>query len=138
MSGDNRLKKLRDLVAQLERLPDSAERERMLREVRGRIVDLDTGVAPRPMRPVEDESAADVRRPRALPLPEPVRPVQVPPDVPASVPRADVEDESSSIGIVDLLALGVDDLLSLDDPAPSGPERDGGPAAPPWTRGLRG
>jgi len=42
-STDLRLKKLRELLAKLERLPESPERERMIREVRTRVVDIDTG-----------------------------------------------------------------------------------------------
>jgi hypothetical protein len=41
--------RLKQLVARLEQLPVSAERDRMLSEVRSRAVDLDTGVAPRAM-----------------------------------------------------------------------------------------
>jgi hypothetical protein len=139
MSGDNRLKRLRDLVAQLERLPVSDKRDRMLREVRGRIVDLDTGVTPRAMLPLESDPAAEVPRPRA-PLPEPPRPEPVAEDEAPSPPRVEIEAESSSIGTADVLAIGADDLLFLDDPAPFAPEREGraGPAAAPWTRGLRG
>jgi hypothetical protein len=37
------------LVARLEQLPASSERDRMLSEVRSRAVDLDTGVEPRAM-----------------------------------------------------------------------------------------
>jgi hypothetical protein len=135
VSSEQRLQRLRELIAQLERLPASADRERMLREVRGRLVDLDTGVAPRAMLPIEAEAmqaadpaprtvrpprprpplpADDARRPRAVPPPEPPKPFET-------------------------ISLGVSDLLSLDDPAPS-PPREQRPErrAGPWTRGLRG
>jgi hypothetical protein len=132
VSSEQRLQRLRELIAQLERLPASADRERMLREVRGRLVDLDTGVAPRAMLPIEAEAmhAADpaprtVRAPRPrppLPADDARRPRAVPPPKP-----------------VETISLGVSDLLSLDDPAPS-PPREERPErrAGPWTRGLRG
>ena len=44
--------RLKELIAQLEQLPASEQRDRMLSEVRSRAVDLDTGVAPRAMLPV--------------------------------------------------------------------------------------
>jgi hypothetical protein len=53
-----RLQRLRELAAQLEQLPASDERERMLAEVRSRAVDLDTGVKPRAMLPIEPLSMA--------------------------------------------------------------------------------
>jgi hypothetical protein len=58
MRTDPRLQRLRDLAARLEQLPASEARERMLTEVRSRAVDLDTGVKPRAMLPVEPLSMA--------------------------------------------------------------------------------
>jgi hypothetical protein len=125
-----RLKRLRELLDQVERLPPSAERERMLREIRGRMVDVDTGVLPRGMLPV-DAAAAEVAervprparrppareraRPRAVPRPEPATPDQVG-------------------------TLGTNELLSLADSEPPAPRPDARPGrvARPWTRGLRG
>src|SRR3990170_3404434 len=52
MSGKRRFEQLKDLVARLEQLPSSAERDRVLAEVRARAVDLETGVKPRAMLPV--------------------------------------------------------------------------------------
>jgi hypothetical protein len=135
VSNEQRLQRLRELVAQLERLPASADRERMLREVRGRLVDLDTGVAPRAMLPIEAEAidAADpVPRAVRAPRPRPPLPARAAPR-PRPVPPPDPPKP------VDPTSLGVSDLLSLDDPAPpppreERPERRGGP----WTRGLRG
>jgi hypothetical protein len=136
VSGEPRLKRLRDLLDQLERLPASAERERMLREVRGRLVDVDTGVAPRAMMPVEDESkqVADTiprtaRVPKSVPRP-PAREADRRPPVPPAERAAPVDTTS----------LGTDELLSLDDATPSGPEPEAHPERPagPWTRGLRG
>src|SRR5215218_145910 len=49
-----RVKRLKDLVDRLERLPASPDRDRVLSEVRSRAVDLDTGVMPRAMLPVRE------------------------------------------------------------------------------------
>jgi hypothetical protein len=51
--SEERRRRLKEMLAQLERLPASPERDRMLREVRSRAVDLDTGVSPRPLLPVD-------------------------------------------------------------------------------------
>lgn len=53
MTTQVRLKRLRDLIAQVERTPPSPERDRVLQEIRARAVDVDTGVSPRAMLPVE-------------------------------------------------------------------------------------
>src|SRR3954469_2484164 len=48
LKGDaDRLKRLRTLVAKLERLPASTQREWMLTEARARMVDVETGEVPR-------------------------------------------------------------------------------------------
>jgi len=56
-----RLKLLLDRIAQL---PESPERDRMLWEVRSRTVDLDTGVSPREMVPVQAPILGPRRPPR--------------------------------------------------------------------------
>jgi hypothetical protein len=48
-----RLERLRALANRLEQLPASDARERMLAEVRSRAVDVDAGVKPRAMLPIE-------------------------------------------------------------------------------------
>src|SRR6185437_9270954 len=53
VSSEHRLQRLRELLARLEQLPASPETERMLAEVRSRLVDVDTGVTPRAMLPVD-------------------------------------------------------------------------------------
>jgi len=58
MHTDPRLERLRDLATRLQKLPASEARERMLAEVRSRAVDLDTGVQPRAMLPIEPLSMA--------------------------------------------------------------------------------
>jgi hypothetical protein len=142
-SSEHRLKRLRELIAQLERLPASAERDRMLREVRARVVDVDTGFAPRAFLPSDVDSilasgpgssiprkvdapkpAEDRPRPRPIALPQSSKPVHVPPNAP--VRRADAE-------------VAADVLLCLDDSTSFWPGEAEAEAAPaPWTRGLRG
>ena len=63
MTTEPRIQRLRDMVAQLERLPASPDRDRLLSEVRSRAVDVDTGVTPRSMLPM--------REPEPEPEPEP-------------------------------------------------------------------
>ena len=132
LSSEQRLKRLRDLLDQLERLPPSADRERMLREVRARVVDVDTGESPRAMLPVDLDAVptADpgpparpaprpASRPRTVSAPKPAAPIRVAPREPVARTSTDVPADRPPAG----------DLLSLDD-APS--------TAGPWTRGLRG
>ena len=54
MTTEPRIQRLRDMVAQLERLPASPDRDRLLSEVRSRAVDVDTGVTPRSMLPMRE------------------------------------------------------------------------------------
>ena len=134
-----RLKRLKDLVDQLERLPASEDRDRILAEVRSRAVDVDTGVTPRAMLPVREPippPSAPKRRPESYPprattrTPSLARPAQPARPVLA---RASTED------------LGVllwDDRLSLEDspelaPLPPAPRNPDG-SVPPWAFGLRG
>ena len=53
-----RLTQLHALVDRLERLPESPRREWMLQEARARMVDVDTGDEPRPMRTLDEEPEA--------------------------------------------------------------------------------
>jgi hypothetical protein len=55
-----RVKRLKDLVDLLERLPASPDRDRVLSEVRSRAVDVDTGVTPRAMLPLREPAPAPV------------------------------------------------------------------------------
>ncbi len=136
-----RLKRLKDLVDQLERLPASPDRDRVLAEVRSRAVDVDTGVTPRAMLPVREPlpppSAPKPRPVRHRPLaitrtPPLARPVQ-----PARPAVAPVRAASEQPGV-----LLWDDRLSLEDApelAPLPPAMrnlDGN--VPPWAFGLRG
>jgi hypothetical protein len=141
-SGEKRLKRLRDLLDKLERLPASAERERMLREVRARVVDVDTGESPRAMLPVDLESTRPVYAgPPATPVPKPV--LRTPADQRGRPRMVRVPEPAKPVRVAPVVAVtltggpvGAGDVLSLDD-SPS-PEPHAGPAAGPWTRGLRG
>jgi len=133
--SSNRLQRLRDLVAQLERLPGSEERDRVLSEVRARAVDLDTGETPRAMLPIDPEvlpPELSKPSPRAIaprkdlvaayePRPARIAAAQAAPLVPATaMPR-----------IHEPVAL--DERLSLEEsPAPQSQ------APRPWRQGLRG
>jgi hypothetical protein len=134
------------MLDQLERMPATAERDRMLREVRARAVDVDTGVAPTALPPLFEKPppasdpparvrrapkvvapapAAQASRPRATPRGEPAKPVQVSPG-------------RATPGAGDRLTLAADDLLSLGDWSSLPPsEAQTGPV-PAWRRGLRG
>ena len=118
-----RLQRLKDLVEQLERLPASPDRDRVLAEVRSRAVDVDTGVTPRAMLPVREPTPPP---PAPKPRPQPYRPAAVTrrPLQPAPPVPAPADD---------LGELLWDDRLSLED----SPEIPDG-SVPPWTLGLRG
>lgn len=134
-----RLKRLKDLVGQLERLPASPDRDRILAEVRSRVVDVDTGVTPRAMLPLREPTPPpSAPKPRPKPYrpgaitrrPSPARPVQ--PARPALARAA-----AGDLGV-----LLWDDRLSLEDapelaPLPHAPGNPDG-SVPPWASGLRG
>src|SRR5215208_3922690 len=102
LSADDRLTRLRTLVAQLERLPASPKTEWMLAQARARLVDVETGETPQALRPLdvgspvgapgppaqEAADAAQAERPRqhAPKAPEPLRPL--PSLLPTSVQRS--------------------------------------------------
>jgi hypothetical protein len=159
VSSDDRLRRLRELLAQIEKLPVTAESERMLREIRARVVDVDTGMATRAMMPVDPvlplatdaayapkavaRMRADLERGRPAASP-PVRrkPVEAARREAAPPSRA----RSTGIGLSaaqdrEWLALvATNEVLSLDDSAslPAAGEPRGGQDSRPWTRGLRG
>jgi hypothetical protein len=73
MNDRDRLDQLRGLLDRLERVPASADRDWMLAEVRKRAVDVETGVAPAPMRArPQDELEAEIAAERS-PRPRPVK-----------------------------------------------------------------
>jgi hypothetical protein len=120
-----RIKRLKDLIDQLEQLPPSPDRDRVLAEVRSRAVDLDTGVAPRAMLPMREPLPPASGRPKPHLVTEAV-PTPPPPRAPAAPPPARVLH-----GAEDFIFAG--ELLSLDDSLPLTPLPD----VPPWMRGLR-
>jgi hypothetical protein len=130
----NRIKRLKDLVDRLERLPASPDRDRVLSEVRSRAVDVDTGVTPRAMLPLREPTPELVlpkrpvasRKPRTVPLP-PASPIEVP------RPAKDLPRPAKDLEPV----LWADGQLSLDDSPLPHVRAQGGRDVRPWTRGLR-
>jgi hypothetical protein len=129
-----RVKRLKDLTDLLSRLPPSAERDRLLDEVRSRAVDVDTGVTPRAMLPLHEPALSPVparvaprsterRGPNRVTFgAQPQRARAVEP-TPAAEPARHSEPVVWSA-----------ERLSLDDsPLPHGDH-----AVAPWTLGLRG
>jgi hypothetical protein len=163
VSSDHRVRRLRELLAQIEKLPVTSERERMLREIRARVVDVDTGMATSAMLPVDPVPAlAMATGSSTAHAPKPVarsradhdrgRPAGSPPERRRSVEAARPEAGSRSgargtgVGLSaaqdrEWLALvATNEVLSLDDSAslPSAGQPRSGHDSRPWTRGLRG
>jgi len=135
-----RIKRLKDLVDQLERLPASPDRDRVLSEVRSRAVDLDTGVAPRAMLPVREPTPAPVAakpatrmRPSGIMRTAPSRPART---VEYAAPASTVVESNDLRSL-----LWADEWSPLEDSPELSPlprvERDGVETARPWTLGLR-
>jgi hypothetical protein len=120
MSGKRRLEQLKELVGRLEQLPSSAERDRVLAEVRARAVDVDTGVTPRAM--LEVTVVAPYERP-------PARETKPPP------PARDPEPVIVAQAIAQPAA---DDRLCLEDTPLPLAWPAGEPSLFAWKRGLRG
>jgi hypothetical protein len=125
MVTESRVKRLRELIAEIELLPESPDRDRLLSEFRSRAVDVDTGVTPRALLPLRE--IPDPRPPQRASVPK-QKAVARPAD---AVGRSNEVDERFS----------VDERLSLEDAqrmeAPGGRPR-GDRAVAPWTLGLRG
>jgi hypothetical protein len=163
MSSEHRLRRLRELLARIEQLPASSERERMLSEVRARVVDVDTGVTPRAMLPVDPvPTLATDTGPPTAPAPNAVartradhdhgRPDGEPPQRSKAVPAAPPDAVSASGPRTTAVALSAaedrewlalvatNEVLSLDDSAQlsSAGEARVEHDRRPWTRGLRG
>jgi hypothetical protein len=146
MATGRRVKRLRELVAQIELLPVSPDRDRLLSEFRSRLVDVDTGVTPRAILPLREPALRE-------PAPAPVlrRPPQrdrapsitrmAPPPPAAAVEFARPASAASrSKNLEEPLA--VDGRLSLEDSLglsqlPHVRTR-GDRAVPSWALGLRG
>jgi hypothetical protein len=131
---ERRLARLRGLVVRLERLPESAQREWMLGEVRARMVDIDTGYPPQPVRRLrEAEPAPATTRPAKRPAAARPKPA---PDA-AEQPLEAPPQESPPVAGETPAPVEPDHVLWLDDSA----DTTGTPAAsdlPRWRRGLRG
>jgi hypothetical protein len=134
MAAD-RVKRLKDLIDVVMRLPESPDRDRLLSEVRSRAVDLDTGVTPRAMLPLREPVPVPVA-PR-LPKPRAILPAP-PPRTPSRAP-AQPAPALRSTAVLDWdKALGETALLSLDDAPNCWPARPDDRSGRPWTVGLRG
>ena len=131
MAAD-RVKRLKDLIDVVMRLPESPDRDRLLSEVRSRAVDLDTGVTPRAMLPLREPAPVPVAprlpKPRAVMPPAPPR---TPSPAPAPAPRSTADLDWDKV-------LSETALLSLDDAPDCWPARQDDRSARPWTAGLRG
>ena len=130
-----RIKRLKDLVDMLERLPASPDRDRVLSEVRSRAVDLDTGVTPRAMLPVREPSP-----PPVLPkLPKRDRAGSIMRTAPPPSPAAELARShlASGASTDHEQPLCLDEHLSLDDSPLPYVRVQGDRAIPPWTFGLR-
>ena len=129
MTRAGRVKRLKELIVEIESLPASVERDRLLSEFRSRAVDVDTGVAPRAMLPMAERAPDAVRAGRLPRKSSPVPEIAAEPQSPAPADGRE-EDPGDRFGVAD--------WLSLDDPAPAPVRTRRGRAVPPWTLGLRG
>ena len=120
----------------------------MLQEARSRLVDLETGEVPRPMRTLDDEPPARTPE-RPAPGAGNGRAVKRPSSKPApAVPEASTRQTAGSVPSQSPVAesgwsaatFGTDELLSLGEPTgdPVAEPGEGSTKLPPWRRGLRG
>jgi hypothetical protein len=141
MGTGQRVKRLRDLVAAIELLPVSPDRERLLSEFRSRVVDVDTGVTPRAMLPLRESAPAPVlRRPPQRDRAPSITRMAPPPPAPAVEFARPASAVSRSKNVEEPFL--VDGRLSLEDslrlsPLPHVRTRSE-PDVPSWTLGLRG
>ena len=139
MATGRRVKRLRDLVAQIELLPDSQDRERLLSEFRSRVVDVDTGVTPRALLPLR-ESAPVLRRPPERDKAPSITRMAPPPPAPAVELARPASVAGRSKNVEE--PFWVDERLSLEDSLRHSPlptfGRGAKRAVPAWTLGLRG
>jgi hypothetical protein len=155
MNERHRLKQLRSLLERLERLPASPHRDWMLTQVRARAVDVETGVRPGPIRPLEsDDAIPDAaptgiegskrrhatrsRTPQASPARERARLAAAVPFVAVLEATAKAQPRSPAVSDdrLDLLEHGGE--LCLGDLPADAPDDADHAASPPWARGLRG
>ena len=126
----------------------------MLQEARARMVDVETGVEPRPMRTLDEEPPETPPASRASNGGAVKRPSTKPARVAASRARPKTEAPTQEVPLPvsepapsriagpdpSAVMLGDDDVLWLEDQpghTETGPG-DGSTGIPPWRRGLRG
>jgi hypothetical protein len=140
MNDRSRLEQLRGLLARIERMPASRQRDWMLREVRARAVDVESGARPAAMRPLDPDAEPPVAPERAPARPRPAAATRPLPARPART-RGDTAPSRTSVSgalsitrsedRVDVLEGG--GVLSLDDLTAAGQG-----SLSPWVHGLRG
>jgi hypothetical protein len=115
----------------------------MLQEARSRLVDVETGEVPRPMRTLDDEppeqpasgagNGRAVKRPSSKPAPAVAEvSTQTPRSVPSPSPIAETGWSAATFGTDELLSLGESSGDPVAEPG------EGSTKLPPWRRGLRG
>jgi|SRR5215207_6271064 len=132
MATGQRVDRLKDMVDRIERLPASAERDRLLSEVRSRAVDLETGETPRAMLPMR-EPAID---PAVSRLSKRTGASKPRPAAHAAGPARPATGAGRSVEPLGPFAWA-EETLSLDD-SPESPGQAPSGAGAPWARGLRG
>jgi hypothetical protein len=148
MNDRDRLKQLQALRDHLNRLPASAERDRMLREVGSRAVDLESSepkatMLPLTARPKDlaEPAAAAPATPSEAPVHQPERARRAParrPGVRGEAARIRTRAAAADAFIASVRptpALADGSLLSLEDDIAASSASD---LRRPWTRGLRG
>jgi hypothetical protein len=141
MASELRVKRLKDMVDRIERLPASEARDRLLSEVRSRAVDVDTGVTPRAMLPLREPAQPPLlRRPQKRTKTTIIRQVASQPPTPAVEPAR--RSATAKRGSEPQQSVRLDDRLSLEDTLQRAQvpfvRVRGNRTVPPWTFGLRG
>jgi hypothetical protein len=141
MAKGQRVERLRELAAQIELLPVSPDRDRLLSECRGRLVDVDTGVTPRAMLPLREPMPAPVpRRPPQRARASSIMRIAPPPPAPALAFEGPASSASRSENLDEpfreVERLSLEDALRLSSLSHVRTRSER--AAAPWTLGLRG
>ena len=141
MTTGRRIRRLKDIVEQIERLPASEVRDRLLSEVRSRAVDVDTGVTPRAMLPLREPAPPpQLRRPPQRDRAAIIRGEAPQPPTPAVEPA--YRSSAAGRGKEPQPSVGLEDRLSLEDTLQLSPlpyiRVRGNRTVAPWTFGLRG
>jgi len=141
MATERRIRRLKDMVDRIERLPASEVRDRLLSEVRSRAVDVDTGVTPRAMLPLREPAPPPLlRRPPKRDRTTIISRAAPQPPTPAVEPAR--RSPAAGRGKEPQQSVWLDDRLSLEDTLQLSPlpyiRVRGNRTVPPWTFGLRG